>query len=165
MNIQDWFPLGLTSLISLQSKGLSRVFFITPVRKYQFFGAQPSLWSSSHIFTWLLENHTASSIQTFVSKVMSLLFNMLFRFVVAFLPRSKYLLIFMAVVTICSDFGAQEDKVWHCFPIYSPWSDGTRCHDLSFWMLSFKPAFHSPLFILDNQIEIGLVEENCNKFY
>ena len=36
----------------------------------------------------------------------------------------------MAAVTICSDFGAQKDKVWHCFPIYFPWSDGTRCHDL-----------------------------------
>ena len=56
----------------------------------------------------------ALTIQTFVSKVMSLLFNMLFRFVIAFPPRSKYLLIFMAVVTICGDFGAQEDKVCHC---------------------------------------------------
>ena len=50
----------------------------------------------------------------------------------------------MAAVTICSDFGAQENKVSHCFhgfPIYLPWSDGTRCHDLHFWILSFKPAF------------------------
>ena len=43
MNIHEWFPLGLTDLISLQSKGLSRVFSNTTVRKYQFFGAQPSL--------------------------------------------------------------------------------------------------------------------------
>ena len=55
MNIQDWFPLGWTGLISLQSKGLSRVFSNTTVKKHQFFGAQPSLWSSSHIRTWLLE--------------------------------------------------------------------------------------------------------------
>ena len=54
MNIQDWFPLGLTGLISLQSKGLSRVFSNTTVQKYQFFGAQPSLWSDSHIHVWLL---------------------------------------------------------------------------------------------------------------
>ena len=50
----------------------------------------------------------------------------------------------MAAVTICSDFGAQENKVCHCFhyfPIYLPWSDGTGCHDLIFWMLSVKPAF------------------------
>ena len=55
MNIQDWFPLELTCLISLQSKGLSRVFSNTTVQKHQFFSAQPSLWSNSHIHTWLLE--------------------------------------------------------------------------------------------------------------
>ena len=49
MNIQDWFPLGWTGWISLQSKGLSRVFSNTTVQKHQFFGAQPSLWSNSHI--------------------------------------------------------------------------------------------------------------------
>ena len=54
MNIQDWFPLGLTGWILL-SKGLSRVFSSTTVRKHQFFGAQLSLWSSCHISTWLLE--------------------------------------------------------------------------------------------------------------
>ena len=52
---QGWFPLGLTDLISLLSKGLSRVFSSTAVWKHQFFGAQPLLWSSSHIRTWLLE--------------------------------------------------------------------------------------------------------------
>ena len=55
MNIQDRFPLGLTCLISLQSKGLSKVFSNTTVQKHQSFGAQPSLWSSSYIHTWLLE--------------------------------------------------------------------------------------------------------------
>ena len=58
MNIQGWFPVGLTSLISLQSKGLSRVFSSTTVRKHQFFSAQYSLWSNSHIHTWWLENHS-----------------------------------------------------------------------------------------------------------
>ena len=56
----------------------------------------------------------------------------------------------VTAITICSDFGAPQNKVchcFHCFPIYLPWSDGTRCHDLSFWnvelyrMLSFKPTF------------------------
>ena len=57
MNMQGWFPLGLTSLISLQSKGLSRVQVSnTTVQKHQFFGAQGSLWSNTHIHTWLLEN-------------------------------------------------------------------------------------------------------------
>ena len=55
MNIQVWFPLGWTGCISLQSKGLSRVFPNTTVQKIQFFCTQPSLWSNSHIQTWLLE--------------------------------------------------------------------------------------------------------------
>ena len=54
MNIQDWFPLGLTGLI-LQSKWHSRVFSNTTVQKHQFFDTQPSLWSNSHIHTWLME--------------------------------------------------------------------------------------------------------------
>ena len=55
MNIQSWFPLGLTGLISLLSKGLSRVFSSTTIWRHRFFDAQPSLWFSSHIGTWLLE--------------------------------------------------------------------------------------------------------------
>ena len=54
-NIQDWFPLGLIGWLSLLSKGLSRVFSNTTVQKHQFFGSQLSLWSNSHIHTWLLE--------------------------------------------------------------------------------------------------------------
>ena len=68
MNIQGWFPLGLTGLISLLSKELSRVFSSTTIWKHQFFGAQPSLWSNSHFHAWLL----------------FLLFNMLSRFVMLF---------------------------------------------------------------------------------
>ena len=55
MNTQDWSPLGWTGWISLQSKGLSRVFSNTTVEKHQFFGTQLSLWSNSYIHTWLLE--------------------------------------------------------------------------------------------------------------
>ena len=55
MNIRCWFPLGLTDLISLESKGLSRVFSSTTVQKHKFFSAQPSLWSNSHIHRWLLQ--------------------------------------------------------------------------------------------------------------
>ena len=55
MNIQDWFLLGWTDWISLQSKGLSRVFSNTTVQKQLFFSAQPSLLSNSHIHTWLLK--------------------------------------------------------------------------------------------------------------
>ena len=70
----------------------------------------------------------------FVGKIMSLLFNMLSRLVITFLPRSKRLN-FMAAITTHNNFGAQKNKVWHCFhcfPAYLPWSDVTRCHDLSF---------------------------------
>ena len=55
MNIQSWFPLRLTGLISLQSKGISKVFSNTTIQKHHFFGTQPSLWSSSHIHAWPLE--------------------------------------------------------------------------------------------------------------
>ena len=119
MNIQDWFPLGLTDLISLQSRGLSRVFPNTTVQKHHLFSTQLSLWSNSH--SYMTTGKTIALARwTFVSKVMSLLFNMLSRCFIAFLPRNKCLLI-LSAVTICSDFGAQENKVchcFHCFPIY-----------------------------------------------
>ena len=93
MNIQGGFPLGLTGLISLLSNGLLRVFCNITVQKHQFFRAQPSLGSKSHIHYVTTGKTIALTIQTFVSKVMSLLFNVLSRFVIAFLPSSKHLLI------------------------------------------------------------------------
>ena len=89
MNTQDWFPLGWTGWISLQSKGFSRVFSNTTVQKHQLFGTQLSLWSNSHIQIWLLEKTIAFTRWTFIGKVMSLLFSMLSRLVITFLPRSK----------------------------------------------------------------------------
>ena len=71
MNIQDWFSLGLTDLISLQPKGLSRTFSNTKVQEHQFFGIQYSLWSNSHIHTWLLKKTIALTRCIFVDKVMS----------------------------------------------------------------------------------------------
>ena len=84
MNIQDWFPLGLTSLISLVSNRLSRAFSSTTVQKHQFFGVLPYMTTGKTI---------ALTIWSFDGKVMSLLFNILSRFVIAFLPRSNHLLI------------------------------------------------------------------------
>ena len=55
VNIQGWFPLGLTGLISLQFKGLSRIFSSTTMQKHKFFHIQPSLWSNCHIHMWLME--------------------------------------------------------------------------------------------------------------
>ena len=92
VNIQGGFPSGLTGLISLLSKGLSRVFSNTIVQKHQFFSTQLSLWSKSHIHMTTGKT-VALTRWTFVSKVMSLFFNMLSRFVIPFLPRSKCLLI------------------------------------------------------------------------
>ena len=75
--------------------------------------------------------------RTFVGKLLSLLFNMLSRLVITFLPRSKRFFNFMAAVTICGDFGAPRNKVRHYFHIYLPWRDGTGCHDLSFLNVEF----------------------------
>ena len=73
--------------------------------------------------------------RTFVGKVMSLLFNMLSRLVITFLPRSKHLLISCLQSPSAVILEPPKNKVshcFHCFPIYLPWSDGTRCYDLSF---------------------------------
>ena len=77
----------------------------------------------------------ALTIQTFVDKVMSLLLNMLSRLVITFLPRSKRLLISWLQSPSAVILEPPKNKIWHCFhcfPIYFPWSDGTRCHDLRF---------------------------------
>ena len=114
MNTQDWFPLGWTSWISLQSKGLSRVFSNTTVQKHQFFGTQLSLESNSYIHTWLLEK-TALTRWTFVSKVRSLLFILLSRLVIASLPRSKHLLISWLWSPSAVILEPQKIKSAHCF--------------------------------------------------
>ena len=87
-------------------------------------------------------------IQTFVSKLMSLLFNTLPRFVIALLPRSNCLN-FMAAVTNRRDFTTQENKICHCFyffPFYLPSGDGTGCHDVSFFTVEFQVSFFTVLF-------------------
>ena len=73
--------------------------------------------------------------RTLVGKVMSLLLNMLSRLIITFLPRSKHLLISWLQSPSAVILEPPKNKVWHCFycfPIYFPWSDGTRCHDLHF---------------------------------
>ena len=77
-NIQDWFPLGLTDLISLQSEGLSRVFSNTTVQKHQFFRAQASLWSKSLIHTWPLEKSQLWLDGPLLAKLCLLLFSSIF---------------------------------------------------------------------------------------
>ena len=121
MNIQDLFPLGWTGLISLQFKGLSRVFSNTIVQKHQFIGVQlysPTL-TSIHNY-W--KNHSLTT-RTFVGKVISLLFNMLSRLVIAFLPRKKHLLISWLKSPSAVILEPLKNKVshfFHCFPICLP---------------------------------------------
>ena len=87
--------------------------------------------------------------RTYVDKVMSLLFNMLFRLVMTFLPRSKSLWISQLQSPFAAILELPPNKVCHClhcFPIYFPWSDGTRGHDLSFLNVAFVLYYHFFLF-------------------
>ena len=118
----------------------------TTVQKHQFFSTQLSLWSNSHIHIWLLEKTIPLTRWTFVGKVMSLLFNILSRFVIAFLPRSKHLLI--------SWLQSPSAVVLEPPKIKSVTISPSICHEvmgpdamiLVFWMLSFKTTFSTLLF-------------------
>ena len=134
MNTQDWFPLGWTGRISLQSKGLARIFSNTTVlkasilRRSTFFRVQ-----LSHPYMTTRKTIALTG-QIFVGKVMFLLFNMLSRLVIIFLSRSKHLLISWLQSPLAVILEPPKNKVshyFHCFPIYLPWSDRTRCYDLS----------------------------------
>ena len=106
MNIQGWFPLGLTGWISLQSMGLSRVFSNTTAQKPTILPRSAFVMVQlTHPYVTTGKN-IALTIWTSVSKVMSLLFNTLSRFVIAFLPKDQASFNFMAAVTIHSDFTA-----------------------------------------------------------
>ena len=139
MNIQDWFPLGWTGWISLPSKEYSRVFSNTTVQKHQFFGAQLSSQFNSH--PYMTTGKTiALTRQIFVGKTMPLLFNMLSKSVIAFLPRSKCLLISWLQSPSAVILEPPKIKIlslFHCFPINLPWSDGIRYHDLCFLNVEF----------------------------
>ena len=143
MNIHGWFPLGLTSLISLLSKGLSGVFSRTIIWKHQFFGAQPSLWSNSHTHNLTTGKIIAVTKWTFVGKVISLLFNTLCRFVIVLVPRSKHLLI--SWLQSPSRVILEPEKLKSAMSTFSRFTCyemmGPDVMMLAFWMLSFKPDF------------------------
>ena len=147
-SIQGWFPLGLTGLTSMLSKGLSRVFSSTTVQKHQFIGAQPSLWSAFHICTWLVEKPHLWLCGPLSEKWrLCFLIHCLGLLYLSSKERASFN--FMAEVTIHSDFGAQENKVYHSFhffPSYLLWSDGTRCHDFHFLNAEFQASFFTLLF-------------------
>ena len=138
MNIQDWFTLGWTGWISLHPRD-SQEFTPTP----QFKSINSSVLSFIYSPT-LTSIHTigktiALTRLTFAGKVISLLFNMLLRLVITFLPRNKHLLIsWLHHQGQC--FWNQKNKVcdcFHSFPIYLPWRDRTEYHDLSFLNVEF----------------------------
>ena len=130
----------MDSWSSLQSSGLSRVFSSTTVQRHQFLQCTAFLLAQlSH--PYMTTGKTIGlTRRTFVGKGMSLLFNMLSRFVIAFLPRGKCLLIWWLQSLSAVILGSPQNKVSHCFyyfPIYLPWRDGTRCHDLLFLIVEF----------------------------
>ena len=139
VSIQGWFPLGLAGLISLPSKEFLSLL--------QYHSSKASLLRCSVFFMVQLSHlymttrkTIALIIQIFVSKVRSLLFNMLSRFVIAFLPRRKCLLISWLQSPSAVILEPPQNKVCHCFhffPIYLPWSDGTGCHYLIFLNVEF----------------------------
>ena len=147
MYIQGLFPLGLIGLNSLQSKGLSRVFSSTTIQKHQFFGAQPSFVPTLTSIHDYWKNHSFDYMDlcqqddVFVFWYIALVFH-------NFPSEEQTSFNFVAAVIIYSDFGAQENKICHCFYFllfHLPWNDETRCHDLQFfeyWVLS--QVSHSP---------------------
>ena len=105
---------------------------------------------------------------TFIGKVMFLLFNMLSRLIIAFLPRCKCLL--LSWLQSPSAVTMEPPKIVchcpHCFPIFLPWSDGTRCHDLMillFWILSFKPTFSLFSFTFIKRLFSSTSKTFCHK--
>ena len=139
MNIQGWFPLGLTNLILLAVQG-------TPKSLLQHHILKASvLWCSAFFMVqlthlYMTTGKTVALIRlTFVSKVMSLLLNSLSRFVIAFLSKSKGLLNswLQSPFAVILESKKKKSVCFHFFPFYSPWSDGTRCHDLSFLNVEF----------------------------
>ena len=121
MSIQGWCPLKLTGLISLLSKEISEVFLSTTVLSRQFFGALSFLWSSSHPHMTTGKTITLT-VWTFVSRVMSVLFNTLSRFIIASLPRSNFLLIswLQSPTTVILECKKRKSHYFHLSPFYLP---------------------------------------------
>ena len=144
MNIQDWFPLGWTGWISLQSKGLSRVFSNTTVQNSSSVLQCSAFFIVQLAHLYMTTGKTIDWLWAFVGKVMSLLFNMLSRLVIAFLPRIKRLWISWLQSPSAVIFEPPKNKVcqcFHCFPhvFAMKWWDWMPW--FVFWMLSFKPTF------------------------
>ena len=143
-SIQGWFPLGLTGLISLQSKGLSRVFSNTTVQKQQLCLLYHPAVTSVHDYC---KDHSLNYMDLclemwcvwFLTHCLGLS---------SFSVKKQLSPNFKLAVAIHSDFRHHKKEICHCFHLFLfhlPWSDGTRCHDLIFFKYSFLSwLFHSP---------------------
>ena len=140
MNIQGQFSLGLTGFISICPSN-SQEFSLHHNLKASILQWSALFMVQLSYLCMAIGKTTALTIWTFVGKVMSLIFNMLSYFVIAFFPRSKlffFLFNFLTAVTVHGDFGAPQNKICHSFfPFYLPLGDGTRCHDLSVLNVEF----------------------------
>ena len=159
MNIQYWFPLGWTSWISLLSKGLSRVFSNTTVQKHHFLGTRAFFIVQLSHPCMTTGKTIALAIQTFVSKVMSLLFNTLSLFVIAFLPRSNHLLILWLQSPSAVILELKKIKSVPVSIVFSSIGHevmGPEAMTLVFWMLSFKTAFSLSYFTFIKRLLLPL---------
>ena len=142
MNIQVWFPLGLTTLIWLKSKGLSKIFSRTSLKASILRSSASFMSQHSHPYM-TTGKIIALTIHTFVSKLMSLLFNTLSRFLIAILPRSTRLLISRLQSPSSMILEPKKMKsvtVFTCSPSICCKVMGPDAMILVFWMLNFKPA-------------------------
>ena len=148
--VTGWFPFRLNGLTSLLYKGLSRIFSSTTVQKLNSFSFTLSYGPDLTSLHDYWKNHSCDT--TDLCSKVSLCFLIHCRFFIPFLPSKEQVSFnFVAGVKVHSDFGAQENKICHCFHvslIYMPWSGGTGCHEywlfflwIVVWMSSFKPAF------------------------
>ena len=147
MNIQGWFPLGLTGLISFLSDSQES----SPAPQFESINSSvlnllygPTLTSVHDYWKHHSFDYTDFCQQSDVSA-----FNTLSSFVISFPSKEQVSFNFMAAVTIHSDFGAQENKICHCFhffPFYVAWSYRTRYHDLHFLNAAFQANFFTLFF-------------------
>ena len=151
MNTQDWAPSEWTGWISLLLSGLSKNLLQHNLKASILQHSAPFIVQLSH--PYMITGKTiALTRRTFVGKVISLLFNMLSRLVITFLPRRKRLLISWLQTPSAVTLEPPKNKVSHCFPIYLPWSGGMDIMILVFWMLSFKPTFVQDVFYYQNSL-------------
>ena len=147
MNIQGWF-FRVDWFGFLVVQGTLKNLLSTTIWKHHFFGAS-ALFMVQLSHPYVITGKIIALIsQPFVGQVMSLLFNILSRVVIAFLPRSKCLLIswLQSPSAVILEPKKIKSVSFHCLPIYLPWNDRTECHDLLFLNVEFSAKFFTLIF-------------------